>query len=59
MKNLGLKTVKIEDCGDERDCSKIKRLKKVWPIDQVPDLPLPGCTAKYCRCSFIAHDILE
>jgi hypothetical protein len=54
MKRIGIKTVKIEDCGDERDCKAIKRLKKVWPIDEVPELPLPGCTAEYCRCTYIS-----
>jgi hypothetical protein len=56
MKEVGIKTVKIEDCGDERDCQKIKKLKKLWPIDQVPELPLSGCTSEYCRCSYIAHN---
>jgi hypothetical protein len=54
MKRLGIKTVKIEDCGDERDCKAIKRLKKRWPIDEVPELPLPSCTAEYCRCTYIS-----
>jgi hypothetical protein len=57
FKNTGIKKVEIIDCGDERDCSKIKKLKKVWSIDEVPELPLPGCTAKYCRCSYAAKDI--
>jgi hypothetical protein len=47
MKDAGIEKVKILDCGDERDCSKIKRFKKIWPIDQVPELPLPGCTSAY------------
>jgi hypothetical protein len=59
MKCLGIKTVKIENCGDERDCKAIKRLKKVWPIDEVPELPLPNCKADYCRCTYIAHNIFE
>jgi hypothetical protein len=54
MKKMGIKKVKIEDCGDERDCKAIKRLKKIWPIDEVPDLPLPSCTAAYCRCTYIS-----
>jgi len=59
LRVLGIKTVKILDCGDDRDYKTIKRFKKVWPIDQVPELPLPGCTAEYCRCSFIANNVLE
>ena len=57
MKSIGIKKVEISDCGDERDCPKIKRLKKTWLIDEIPELPLPGCTAPYCRCSYIAKDI--
>jgi hypothetical protein len=56
LKNLGLKMVEILDCDDGRDCSKIKRLKKVWPIDQVPELPLLGCAAEYCRCEYISNE---
>jgi hypothetical protein len=56
LKSIGLKTVKISDCRDERDCKAIKRLKKTWLIDKVPELPLPGCTAEYCRCSYIMDE---
>jgi hypothetical protein len=59
LKAAGFKTVKIEDCGDQRDCKAIKRLKKVWPIDEVPELPLPNCKADYCRCTYIAHNIFD
>ena len=24
------------------------------PTDRVPSLPLPGCTARYCRCEWTA-----
>jgi hypothetical protein len=57
LKKMGLKTVKILDCGDERDCPMVKKIaEKAWPIDEVPDLPLPGCTAKYCRCEYIMDE---
>jgi hypothetical protein len=56
LRELGLKTVRIEDCGDERDCKAIKRIKKIWSIDEVPELPLPNCKAEYCRCSYIMDD---
>ena len=56
LKDLGIKKVTIEDCCDERDCKAIKRLKKHWNIDEVPELPLPQCTAEYCRCMYIAED---
>jgi hypothetical protein len=57
MKKIGIKKVEISPCDDERDCSKIKNFKKIWPIDEVPELPLPGCTADYCRCSYFSKDI--
>lgn len=54
MEADGIKYVEILDCGDERDCKAIKRLKKHYQIDEVPELPLPQCKADYCRCSYIA-----
>ncbi len=36
------------------DCATIKRAKKLYSIDGVPDLPLPGCDAEFCRCWFEA-----
>jgi hypothetical protein len=59
MKETGIKKVRIEDCGDERDCKAIKRFRKIWPIDEVPELPLPTCKADYCRCTYIAHNIFD
>lgn len=56
LKAMGIQYVEILDCNDERDCKAIKRLKKRWAIDEVPELPLPQCNAKYCRCSYIADE---
>lgn len=56
LKALGLKYVVIDDCGDERDCKAVKHCKKRWPIDEVPELPLPGCDAEYCRCMYVADE---
>jgi hypothetical protein len=57
LKRDGIKKVKISDCGDDRDCSMVKKMAaKVWPINEVPALPLPGCTAEYCRCSYIMDE---
>ena len=53
LKELGIKFVIISDCDDERDCKAIKKLKKKWPIDEVPELPLPQCDAAYCRCTYL------
>lgn len=56
LKELGLKYVQILNCGDERDCKSVKHCKKRWPINEVPELPLPGCNADYCRCCYIADE---
>ena len=53
FRELGfVKQIKIIPCGDEDDCSKIKRLRKIHDLDKVPELPLPGCTAPCCRCMY-------
>ena len=55
FKNLGfVKKVKILPAGDEDDCQKIKSCKKVYSINEVPELPLPECNAAYCRCCYEA-----
>jgi len=55
FRELGfVKEVRIVPVGDERDCRKIKRFKKTWRIEEVPELPLPGCDAAYCRCMYEA-----
>lgn len=56
LKDMGLKYVQILDCDDERDCKAVKRCKKRWLIDEVPELPLPGCDAKYCRCEYVTDE---
>jgi hypothetical protein len=53
FKELGfVDRVKIVPCEDERDCGAIKQFKKIWRIEEVPELPLPGCDAPYCRCMY-------
>jgi hypothetical protein len=47
-----VKKVRIVPVGDARDCNKIKRFKKIHNLSEVPELPLPGCTAPYCRCMY-------
>ncbi len=57
LKELNVRQVDILPAGDARDCGKIKRFKKTHRINEVPELPLPGCTAPYCRCMYLAKDI--
>lgn len=54
FRQIGVRKVEILNVGDARDCGKIKRFRKVHSLDEVPDLPLPGCTAPYCRCMYLA-----
>ncbi|HXN49997.1 MAG TPA: hypothetical protein VN893_25320 [Bryobacteraceae bacterium] len=53
IRELGVKQVRIVPLGG-RDCAKIRRLKKIHDIDELPELPLPGCTAPYCLCMYEA-----
>ena len=55
LKRAGVKKCKISSSHDERDCPHVKRYEnKSFDIDEVPNLPLEGCTAIYCRCVFVA-----
>jgi len=55
LKKLGfVKKVKIVPVGDVCDCKRIKQFKIIYNIEDVPELPLPGCDAPYCRCSYEA-----
>ena len=38
----------------DHECPRAKRLKKIYDIDDVPELPLSGCGAPFCRCYFEA-----
>ena len=52
LKRADIHRVKVVCVGDDGDCEKIKRLKKVYRIGEVPELPLRGCTADFCRCMY-------
>lgn len=53
FRELGfVKQVKIVPVGDIRDCNEIKCFQNIHDLDRAPDLPLPGCTARYCRCMY-------
>ena len=50
LKKLGfVKKVKIHG-----DCERMKQFKKMHRIEEVPELPLPGCNAPFCPCWFEA-----
>jgi hypothetical protein len=55
LKKLGfVEKVKIVPVGDLLDCKGIKQLRKIYNIEEVPELPLPGCDASFCRCYYEA-----
>jgi hypothetical protein len=56
LKARGVKMVEIVNAGGELDCKAVEKQKGVFPIDEVPVLPLPRCGAAYCRCDYAAHD---
>lgn len=59
LRDIGVQYVRIRTCEDERDCKAVKLCKKRWPIDEVPELPLPKCNAPYCRCDYAMDDTIE
>jgi hypothetical protein len=53
FRDLGfIKRITIVPVGDAGDCAKVKRLKKTYSLEAVPELPLPDCTAPFCRCMY-------
>ncbi len=53
-KSLGIREVKISCCNDDRNCPYIEKYRnKKYPIDEAPELPLPECTADFCRCMYL------
>jgi hypothetical protein len=56
LKARGVKKVKIVNMGGELDCEAVKTHERIFPIDDVPMLPLPQCNAPYCRCEYVADD---
>ncbi|MDR0876975.1 MAG: hypothetical protein LBN21_02895 [Treponema sp.] len=56
LKARGVTNVKIVSAGGDMDCKPIGNIEKTFSIDNVPGLPLPECTAPYCRCEYAAGD---
>jgi hypothetical protein len=56
LRTRGVTKVKLVAMGGEQDCEEIKNHNEVYPINEAPVLPLPGCTAAYCRCDFDAYE---
>ena len=59
-RGLGFYThVEIIDAG-QYACEAVTRYRdKPVPIEDVPELPLPGCDQDYCRCMIVAVDDLD
>lgn len=56
LKARGVKKIKIENVGGDLDCKAIETAERIFPVDQVPALPLPQCDAPYCRCEYVPCD---
>jgi hypothetical protein len=56
LKARGVKNIKLVNMGGESDCKSIGIHEKLFPIERVPVLPLPGCDASYCRCEYAPGD---
>ncbi|CAJ9926343.1 Uncharacterised protein [Burkholderia pseudomallei] len=53
---MGIEKVKIIP-GKPSTCSNVERMRKVHPIDAVPEIPLAGCAEKFCFCTY--HPLIE
>jgi hypothetical protein len=55
LRARGVLKVKIINMTGDLDCKEIEGYTdKIYPINDVPDLPLSKCDAPYCRCDFEA-----
>jgi hypothetical protein len=52
LRAKGVPKVKLINMGGDLDCQVVQDHERVFPINQAPVLPLPGCNAVYCRCDF-------
>jgi hypothetical protein len=60
MKDSGIKMIAVLGCGNallECEASRALRNQKL-EIEFAPELPLPGCDKKHCRCLIIAVSVL-
>ncbi len=54
-----VKTIEILFPYDDRTCQAVRKFDGIAiPLDDVPELPLPGCDAEYCRCVYVCADDL-
>jgi hypothetical protein len=56
FKARGVKKVKIFSAGGDLDCKAVESVRRVFPLDSVPELPLRDCDAPYCRCEYVPAD---
>lgn len=54
-REAGVKQVEVVAAEDDRTCEAVWEYDaKYFDIEAVPDLPVPGCDAEYCRCVYAA-----
>jgi hypothetical protein len=52
-KKEGISYIRITCVHDEKDCAASQDVNgKIYPMEKVPRLPLPGCKAPFCRCTY-------
>jgi hypothetical protein len=56
-----VRSVRIVGSSDGDSCRTCKAAqKRPWPIQNVPELPLPDCSSEEgCRCAYVLHEIQE
>jgi hypothetical protein len=56
LRARGVSKVKLVNIGGDLDCQVVQNYERIFPLNEAPVLPLPGCTAPYCRCDFNAYE---
>lgn len=56
MRAAGVEFVEVLGCGiPEDECEACRAAASMtFEIDFAPELPLPGCDLKYCKCVLVA-----
>jgi hypothetical protein len=56
-----VKSIKIVGSNGGDSCHACKAAQKVpWPINDVPELPIPDCTSEGgCSCTYVLHEMRE
>ncbi|MGB8368150.1 MAG: hypothetical protein WCF71_02525 [Verrucomicrobiia bacterium] len=58
IKSVGIKHVKVLGAGNiDDECEACVAVKnESFDVEYAPELPLPGCDLKWCKCIIIASE---